>query len=300
MKRAPLVALWLLGACWAQPVRDVAPAKTAVVATARHVQGGLVDVRYGQVSINTGGEATVLELAADSVVTLDGVSLTSEQLLKAIPNSLSAVATYRAGSGVIEKLEAYTAGAKQGRVALTLSPRRSPAYRDGELVTVLLSSAESARLGLKDPTLSAPGIGPSRFVPAQRGGFKAHLRLRSDTNLVDLPLLLQSGQTVYRGPSVSLSATAPLIQGFGPERASAQMTNFPGWVDLSHPPSLLDLSSAKLQTSPGLQVLSFVPRVDRSLFELRADGPGWYWLEFEVRDELGRTSRKRWNLEVRP
>ena len=47
-------------------------------------------------------------------------------------------------------------------------------------------------------------------------------------------------------------------------------------------------------------VFGFVPRVDRSLFELRADGPGWYWLEFEIRDELGRTSRKRWNLEVRP
>ncbi len=279
------MAFLLSGLCWAQPIRQV--------------QGGLVDVRYGQVSVDTGGEATVLDLVTTSELFLDGRFLKAEELLKEIPHGLSVVATYQEASGAVERLEAFSAGTGQPRVGVTLLPQRA-AYRRGDLLTILLSAGEVSRLGGSPLTLFTPGVGRTTFVPAQRGGMKAMVRLNSSTNLVDIPLLVGRDGKVFRGPAISMAATKPEIRGFGPEKASSALSIIPGWVDISHPPRFLDLSSARLRVAPGLRVVKFQPRVDRTVFELEADGPGQYWLEFEVADVLGEVSRKRWNLEVRP
>lgn len=286
MRSACLLAFLLSGLCWAQPIRQV--------------QGGLVDVRYGQVSVDRGGNATVLDLMASSKLFLDGRLLTAEELLKEIPRGLSAVATYHESSGAIEKLEAFSAGSEQPRAALRLLPRKAPAYRRGDLLTVLVAPDEAARMGEGATILLTPGLSHTLFVPAQGGGLKAMARLNSSSNLVEVPVLVERGGKVYRGPSLSVAATGPEVLGFGPEKASSELATIPGWVDISHPPRLLDLSSARLRVSPGLRVVQFQPRIDRSVFELEADGPGQYWLEFEVADVLGEACRKRWILEVRP
>ena len=279
------------------------------------IQGGLVDVRYGQVSIDTGGSSTVLDLPADASVTLDGQAIKADDLQKRIPEGLTAVATYHQNDGSITALETYSGGRGIPAANVTLLPTKA-VYKAGETVTILLSKEEVMRLGVPDklriPGLPAlpPGLLRSPhnlksiltdndFLPAQRGGYKAVLRTPS-SNLIDLPVLLKIGEKVYRGPRISVAATTPVITGKGPHVASSKLDTIPGWVDLCYPPSLLDLSSARLSVSSGARIVKFQPRVDRSVFELQADGPGEYWLEFSVADVLGRTVKERWPLRVLP
>lgn len=294
-----LVAFLLATAGWSEP----AISKTSSLSpmpSKQQVQGGLVDLRYGQVAIDGGGQATVLELEKESKIWLDGRAVSSQELLAEIPRGLGAVATYRGASGTVEKLEAFSSGQGQSRTDLVLLPRKAPAYRTGDLLTLLLSPAEVARLGGGPLTLLAPGLDHVAFTLAQRGGLKAYLRLQPTANLMEIPLFVQGKDRVYRGPSVSICASKPRLTGYGPAIASSGLAAIPGWVDLEHPPELLDLSSARLLVSPGLRIVRFQPRVDRAVFELQADGPGEHWVEFEIADVFGQLARQRWELQVRP
>ena len=306
MRANPLIALLLASASWAQPalkapetlgVRSRVP---AISQTEQQVQGGLVDLRYGQVCVDLGGEAVVLELPKDAQVFLDGSPLSPEEILKLIPQGLGVVATYHATSGTVATLEAFSRGAKLPGVQLTLLPLKGPAYRSGDLVTVLLSTEEANRLGGKPLTLLVPGLKTTAFVPAQRGGWKASLRAVSSTNLVDVPLLVRSGDKIFTGPTIGVATSGPALKSFGPHAANTELSTIPGWIDLRHPPKFLDLSSAKLRVSEGARVVKFQPRVDRTVFELEVDGPGDYRIDFEVSDVLGNTSRQSWPLIVRP
>ncbi len=305
MKTAPLLALLLASACWALPPKVASePAAQNGLATSRslskQVQGGLVDLRYGQVCVDIGGEATVLELPSQAKVLLDGKAISPEELLKRIPEGLGVVATFSGADGIILALEAFSDGAKVPGAALTLVPLKGPAYRQGDLLTVVLSNQEVKRLGGSPLTLTAPGLRPTAFVPAQRGGQKATVRTSSDTNLVSIPLLVRAGEKVFTGPKISVATKPPVIRGYGPQNASAELSTIPGWLDLQHPPKLLDLTSAKLRASEGARIVKFQPRIDRTVFELEVEGPGEYWLEFEIADVLGNVSRQRWPIFVRP
>lgn len=296
---APLLALLLATAAWSEPAVSAASPLSAHSST-QQVQGALVDLRYGQVSIDRGGQATVLELEDRSKIWLDGRAVSPQELLAGVPRGLGAVATFRGASGTIEKLEAFSSGQGQARTDLLLLPREAPAYRQGGLLTLLLSPAEADRLGGGPLTLLAPGLAHVAFTPAQRGGLKAYLRLQPTRNLIEIPLFVQGKDRLYRGPSISISASTPKLTSHGPARASSSLATIPGWVDIEHPPSLLDISSAQLRLSPGLRVVRFQPRVDRAVFELQADGPGEHWVEFEIADVFGQLARQRWGLQVRP
>lgn len=304
MKAAPLVALLLASACWALPPQAAPPvgAQSEPVVSRRvveQVQGGLVDLRYGQVCVDIGGEATVLELPSQAQVLLDGTAISPEELLKQVPKGLGVVATFSGTDGIISTLEAFSSGAKLPGATLTLLPWKGPAYRQGDLVTVLISEQEAKRLG-GSLTLFAPGLRSTPFTPAQRGGWKATVRTSAATNLVDVPLLVRAGRKVFSGPSISVATEPPIIRGYGPAKASAELSAIPGWIDLQHPPKLLDLTSAKLRVSDGARVVKFQPRIDRTVFELEVEGPGEYWLDFEIADVLGNVTRQRWPLFVQP
>ena len=112
--------------------------------------------------------------------------------------------------------------------------------------------------------------------------------------------LVYMGKVLEKEPRISVAGTPPTITGTGPHVASSKLETIPGWIDLRYPAALLDLSSAKLTVSEGARIVRFQPRVDRSVFELQADGPGEYWLEFSVADVLGRPVKERWPLRVLP
>lgn len=304
MRRA-LVAILLASAGWALPHPTEKGSKTSpAIATAagNQVQGGLVDVRYGQVSIDLGGVSVVLDLTPTSKVLLDGLAIKPDDLQKRVPDGLAAVATYQGRTGAVQSLEAFSDGKGLPAVSLTVSPSKA-AYRKGETVEIWLSAAEAKRLGTRPLQLNVPGIfsaSGTSFQGVPGGGFKASLKLLADTNLIQVPLMVKAGSKVYKGPRISIATEAPEITGFGPHHASARLSSIPGWVDLRSHPSLLNLASAKLSASKGVRVVSFQPRVDRCVFELKAEGPGEYWLEFQVADKSGRVARQRWPVTVLP
>jgi hypothetical protein len=297
MIRGALIAVALL-LSWAHayPLAGQPGAVTA----AHSVQGALVDIRYGQVCLDHGGISSVLETLPQTRIWLDGSPITADDLQKRVPEGLIAVAT-GPGNGFVDSLEVYTGGLRLPAVGVEALPWIGPAYRAGETLTLLLPESEVKRVGGRPLSLSIPGV--ARDLPmrdAQRGGVKAVLKVPEGSDLNDVPVLVRQRSRVFKGPRLTFSSSPPRILDFGPAHASHSLPVIPGWIDLSSPARLLDLSTASLTVSAGARVVSFVPRVDRTLFEIQADGPGEYWLEFSIADRLGRTARQRWPLRVRP
>jgi hypothetical protein len=279
------------------------PVRTAVDQAARpkSVQGGLVDLRYGQVSIDTGGTSVVLDLAESSRLTFDGAPISAEELLKRVPQGLSAVAVYDGDYGTVSTLDTFGLGQSIPNAQISLLPWKGPAYGAGETVTVLVSAAEAQRLGSRPLSLTIPGATHNQpFVPAQRGGLKASVKVLPGWNLMEVPVYVNAGSKVHKGRRLSFSTSPPEITGFGPHQASGKLATIPGWVDSRSPSRLLDPTTASLTVSAGARVVDFQPRVDRTVFSIEADGPGEYWLEFSIADRMGRKVSQRWPLTVQP
>lgn len=247
----------------------------------------------------------VLDLTPTSRILLDGLAITADDLQNRVPDGLAAVATFQGRTGAILTLEAFSDGKNLPAASLTLSPSQA-VYQTGQSLTVELSPPEARRLGKGPWQLRVPGTGAARqgqwsdFPSTSQGGLKATVQLDASTDLVQVPVLLKLGNKVLKGGRISVAAGPPRISGYGPKAASSQLASIPGWVDLSTHPSLINLQSARLTASRGLRVVSFQPRVDRCVFELQADGPGEYWLEFRVADRSGRVAKERWPLRVLP
>lgn len=274
-------------------------------------QGGLVDVRYGQVSLDLGGKSLVLTTNDKTVLTLNGTVVPPETLLEHLPKGLAATARYDQRTGQLGWLDAYGqpgAPPAPSAVHLDIVPWKGPAYRQGERLTISLSTGEKKRLGsTKKPIrVFIPGITHGLpLVEAADGSLQASFTVQPGWNYQDVPILLHTGDSaspgrVYSGPRFSVSTTGPSILGYGPQAASTSLKNIPGWVDHRSESHLIDPSTAELEVSEGCRVLSFTRRVDRSSFELESDGPGDYWIEFRVSDRLGRPVKKRWILRVAP
>jgi hypothetical protein len=315
VKRATLLGLLLIGAAQAAPYAWKGEVKTPFRAPTDQLmegalrgaalQGGLVDIRYGQVAVDLGGVAEVLETDERSILTLDGAVISAEELLKHIPDDLAVAVRFAPETGKVGWLDAFSGGESLPGAALGRVPAKPQAYAAGELVTLTMTRRERQRLGGDSYTATIPGVAHDLpFVPMRDGGSKATLRVMPGWNFRDVPVWVKAVRgnkpKVYRGPRLSFSTTAPSVIGFGPEKASHQLEAIPGWVDLRSESGLLDPASALLTVSPGLKVLSFQPRVDRSVFELKADRPGDYWVELRMADRLGRKAVKRWTLKVLP
>jgi hypothetical protein len=309
--KAALFGLFLMGAAHAAPYSwsgtlpkpFLAPTDQIAGSTVRgaSLQGGLVDIRYGQVSVDLGGTSEVLEADEGSVLTLDGAAITAEELVKRIPEGLAVAVRYNGQTGKIGWLDAFSRATAMPGAALILRPWKGPAYAANELVTVTISAAEAKRLGPGPLTTTIPGVAHDLpFVVAPSGGMKAVVRVMPGWDFVDLPVFLKSGKKVYKGGRLNFSTSAPAITGFGPHQASAKLATIPGWVDLRSESRLLDPATAKLTVSQGARVVDFQPRVDRTVFAIEADGAGEYWLEFSMADHMGRQVSKRWPLRVQP
>jgi hypothetical protein len=276
------------------------PGQTLEGAGTATQQGGLVDIRYGQVCLDGGGSALVLEVPENCLLTLDAVKVSAEQLLTHIPEGLSAVISFDTRGGIAQAVEAFSGGATLPALASRTLPAVGPAYGPGELVTILLPAAEVARLS-GPSTVSIPGVARDLpLLPAQGGGAKVMFRVQPGMDFFQLPVFVCSRDTVYRAGRLNLATTAPTVIDYGPSQASVRLASIPGWVDVWARTPLLDPTSARLTVSPGLRVQSFQPGVGRSNFELEADGPGEHWIEFSMQDQLGRTVRQRWPLRVLP
>lgn len=309
---AALLGLFLIGAAHAAPYAWKGSVGAAFRAPTDRVQegiwrgaalqGGLVDIRYGQVAVDLGGVAEVLETDASSVLTLNGSPITAEELLKQIPDDLAVAVRFAPDTGKVGWLDAFSDGQGMPAVDLGKAPVQGEAYKAREMLTLTLSSQEWKRLGQRSCTATIPGVAHDlKFSPTRAGGCDVVLKVMPGWNFRDVPVFLETGGRVYRGPRLTFSTTAPAVTGFGPSRASAHSENIHGWVDVrSEGANLLQPTSARLTVAPGLKVLEFQPRVDRSVFVLRADSPGEYWVEFRIADRMGRKLAKRWPLQVLP
>lgn len=311
MKKA-LIALLLVGAAQAAPYswkgQLPGPLLAATdqneggVISGAFLQGGLVDIRYGQVSIDLGGVSEVVDLAPLSTLTLDGAPITPEALLKQIPQGLTATVRYDAASGVVGWLDAFSRGTGQPRVSSGRHPSKAPAYEGGEAVAVTLSAAEATRLGgASNIKLNIPGVARDLpLVKAANGGWKATVRILPGWDLVRVPVFLKTSEKVYRAGTLDAWTTPPTIVGFGPHHASSHLERIPGWVDLRSASRQIDPDSVRLTASDGARVVELQRRVDRTVFALQVDGPGEYWVEFSAADRLGRRVAQRWPVRVKP
>lgn len=312
MKKTALLLLLALGPAFAEPTSARQDGSCAKVAQSSSVtaapskalsitQGGLVDIRYGQISIDIGGTGIVLEVRPETKLRLDGASINAEELLQRVPEGLTAVATHHLQEGIALSVDAFSSGRELSAALLEVVPKERALFQAGEFFTVLLPAAEQKRLGPGPFMVSLPGLSPPKSMAvAQRGGLKTSFRVPIGADLTQVPLFLHTPKEIYKGRRLSFSSSPPKILDFGPTRASSSTEKIPGWIDLQSASGLLDLSTAKLTVSSGAKVLDFQPRVDRSVFRIETEGPGEYWLEFSIKDTLGRTVGKRWSVVVQP
>ncbi len=310
--KAAFIALLLVGAAQAAPYswkgQLPAPLRAPTdkvegnVLSGALLQGGLVDLRYGQVSIDLGGVSEVLDLVPASVITLDGAPTTAEALLKAVPQGLTATVRYDPGVGTIGWLDAFSRGTSQPRAGSGRQPVKGPAYGAGDAVAITLSEAEARRLGGGEKLrLTIPGVAHELpLTPATRGGWKATVKILPGWDLVEVPVFLTTPTGVHRAGRLDAWTTPPEIVGFGPHLAPSSLPKVPGWVDLRSASRQIDPDSIQVTASPGVRVVDLQRRVDRTTFSLIPDGPGEVWLEVTAADRMGRTVRQRWPLRFQP
>lgn len=291
---------------WAPPppAPYLAPSDTVRSGTVRgaFLQGGLVDVRYGQVCIDRGGTSEVLEVAEDTSWTLDGELVTPEGLLALVPRGLAVAARFDPQTGRLGWLDAFTPGpGPDERFACRLSSPRGVAFQQGETLNLAISSQTARSLSLRTPTLFVPGVVHDLpLQPQPGGGYRVALLIRAGWDGRRLPLFVRSQGRVLRGPTVDISTSAPELRDVGPQVVSVSEGSVPGWVDVASASSLLAPGTARWRSSPGLQIGRTQPRVDRCLFEVRALHPGEHWVEFEIADALGRKATRRWTVRALP
>lgn len=294
---------------WTLPLPHALRAPTDRVQAGKVVgaslQGGLVDIRYGQAALDLGGWSQVLEVDKGSSFTLDGKPISAEGLQKQIPAGLAAVARYDPHTGHLSWLDAFSYGSKVPQVDLKTSPPPQSAYRQGQVITVRLSSTEARRLAGSNYDLALPGLFRSLpLTPSSQGGFEASFQVMEGWNLSGAPLLLKiktsQGVNYARGPKLSLATTPPQVLSHGPLVANARQKIIEGWVDVRSESKQINPSTAKLITPQGCRVLKLQPRVDRTIFTLETDGPGDYPLSFSIADHLGNRATKQWVLRILP
>lgn len=265
-----------------------------------YVQGGLVDIRYGQVAIDVGGDGVVLEVKPETVLRLDGSPITAEELLPRIASGLAAVASYDHRSGTARTVDAFSDGRDLPSVQVELLPKNRTVFAAQETVTVLMPREQVRRLG-PNTNLSIPGLAHGlAWQQAEHGAKKVVLRVPHGADLNRVPILVHTPNGVHKGGPLSTSSTEPKLTSYGPQNASSRLERIPGWVDVTTVSQPLDPATARLQVSLGVRIVDFQPRVDRSVFRLETDGPGDYWIEFTIADTMGRAVRQRWPLKVLP
>lgn len=264
------------------------------------IQGALVDLRYGQASIDVEGTGNIFEWSDKTVFTLDGEPIAPEALADMVKNgqSLKVAVRWNPESGMMGWCDAVS-----GRVRPAIDLRLDPwisVHRPGQDLTIRIPAKEAERLKLRRPRLQAPGmVHDLQFVKAG-AQWLAKFPLLQGWNWEEMPLHVRDGDRVFRGRSLSVSSSGPSIATTGPHIASAKLETIPGWIDLGGNLDFFDPSTVRFKTSTGLKLGEIETRSARVDFLLQAIGPGLYWIEAEVGDTLGRRVKSRWQLQVTP
>jgi len=264
------------------------------------LQGGLIDLRYGQASIDVGGTGVLLQWDEQTIFTLDGSARSAEELTSALEDGtpLKVVASYQAKSGLVSRCDAFSP-APMPAVSLELTPW-IPVLKPGQKLEVVIERPEAERAGLTSPILRIPGqTEGSKFRSRPDGRFQTSLVV-GEWDLREVPLLVQEGRRTLRGKRISVSAGRPRIGETGPTVASDHLDLIPGWFTLEGSSLFLDPGSVRLQVSGGAEVVQVFPRRDRVDFTLRVVGPGNYQVQASISDQLGRSAEKSWSFTVRP
>jgi hypothetical protein len=264
------------------------------------LQGGLIDLRYGQASLDVGGTGTILDWNEATEFTLNGNACKATDLTDLLKEGSGLTVAVRHNSnGLIGWCDAIGATAVPA-VRLTLEPWK-PIMTPDERLVVIIDGPESKRLALEGPTLFAPGM--THGLDFQRdtsGRWLAELPIMSGWNWKALPLFVRTQEgKVFRGKSLSVSSTGPSIGETGPSVASDRLNSIPGWFELEGNLLFLDPTSVRLNASNGARITQVFPRRGRVDFTVDVVGSGTYSIEATVQDLVGREARKTWSFTVR-
>lgn len=266
-----------------------------------YLQGGLIDLRYGQASVDTGGAGVLLQWNEKTRFTLNGSACSAEDLTSKLKNgtSLTVATSFTPADGLMRNCDALSS-TRVPAVDLRLEPWE-PIMKSGERLQILVSKSEARRLNLVSPKLFIPGVETQPNFSSRSGGaLQTTVTLEKGWNWRDLPLFVRSRDgRVFRGKSVSVSSGGPTIGDVAPAVASSHLENIPGFFTLEGNTAFLDVRSIRLITSPGAEVIEIFPRPDRVDFTLKVIGTGTYSLRAEVSDLLGRKATKNWSFSVR-
>jgi hypothetical protein len=288
---------------WSGPVSKAVLAPTDSVGsdvTGASLQGGLVDLRYGQASVDVGGLGVILEWTEATVFTLNGAPCRAAALTSLIEegSGLTVAVRYDPSTGLMGWCDAVSSGSVPA-VGVALEPWKA-ILTSNESLTVKISPSESKRLGLKNPTLFIPGMVHGLDFRSHRLGWQTTVPIKSGWNWKELPLFVTNGNgLVFRGQKISVSTTGPSIGESGPRVASEHLTSIPGWFQLEGNLMFLDLTSIRLSVSNGARITRILPRRGRVDFTMEVVGSGTYRIEASIADLVGRETRKTWSFSVR-
>jgi len=264
------------------------------------VQGSLIDIRFGQASVEVNGVGRILEYSEASRFTLNSQTVSPEVLAGMVKEGakVGAMARFDPESGEIVRLDAYDTK-KMPAVQLWINPG-APVYT-GEVdkLTVTVPPSEAKRLNLQKASLLIPGLVHDQ--PFQKRGQKLTLEIptQADWEFRGLPVyLISDSSKVYRGRPLQFSTTPPQIAGWGPKVASPLLERIPCWVQLSGPAWLRRPERTRIAISEGAEVSKPVFTGDRIDFWLRVKGPGVYRLKVDTEDRLGRGTSESWDVVV--
>lgn len=264
------------------------------------MQGGLIDLRYGQACLETQASGHILEYTSNTLFTLNGKKTSADALAALLKNGtdLAAVARFDSATGKAGWLDTIS-GTPAPTVKLLVLPTTAKTFRAGDRLTVTLPEAELRRLKLSQPTLTVPGVAHAQAPQTVAGGLQWSLTLPEGIELRRVPIYVVDAKLgAFQGPQLSLSGLSPSLGPAGPQKAPAGLLRFPGWVDLKGPTDLLDFSATKVVASGGAKVDGLLTRPGRLEFWLNVPAPGTYNLRAYVKDTLSRSSSVEWTVTV--
>jgi hypothetical protein len=266
-----------------------------------YLQGGLIDLRYGQASVDTGGTGVLLQWTEKTRFTLNGSRCVAEDLALTLKDGtpLTVATGYTPADGLMLTCDALSSVGVPA-VDLQLEPWQ-PIMTAGDRLQVSVSKSEARRLNLVSPKLFIPGVDSEpTFSRLPGGALRTTVAMKEGWNWRDIPLFLRSQDgRVFRGKTVSVSCAPPEIGEVGPAVASSHLDTIPGFFELKGNTSFLDFTSVRVTASTGVEIIQIYPRPDRVDFTMKTIGPGTYVLRAEVSDRLGRQATRSWSFSVR-
>lgn len=258
-------------------------------------QGGLVDLRHGQVCLDLHGHGRIFDYGEKTRLTLDGRPVTPEHLADLLKNGVALSAVVRADNGGLAASVDIASGHTMKAFSVKITPESELPIPAGHDLDFFVSSHELKRLKSKQPRLTVAGLAyqvPMKLTP---NGAQATLRLESGLEVRNLPVYLSEGETdVYRGQGFSVNTEAPKLVSGGPGVVGASAQRLPGWVDLEGPIDLLDHRATRITVSGEGKVDTILTRGGRLEFWLTLPTPGTYQVKARIKDHFGRISEYRW------